>query len=265
MADIYANGEIISDDDKWLYDWFEWKSICPQDVRDAIASCEDEEITLYIDSQGGDVAAASTIRSLLMSCKKKTKAIITGMAASAATIIMTGCEIVEAYNTSILMIHKVSSYVGGGNADDMKKAKDMLDAVDSAIANAYVEKTGKSKNEILKLMGQTTWMDVDKALKDGFIDKIIDGQPDEDLKATASFNGFRISKSVKEKVLALKNQGINPYNNGASIPQSVDTNAIAELVLQKIEDKQKQELENKKQAELDSLKAYSARMEGKYD
>ena len=257
MADIYATGEIVADDDKWFYDWMEISCICPSDVKTAVNSA-DEDVTLYIDSPGGDVSAASTIRSILLSCGKKTKAVIIGMAASAATIIMTGCETVEAYNTAILMIHKASSYVGGGNADDMQKAKNMLDAVDSSIANAYVEKTGKSKNEILKLMGKTTWMDVDKALKDGFIDKIIDGQPDEELKATASFKGFNISKGIKEKVIAFKNQGIKPFNDGASVPQKVDTNAIAELVIKRLEDKQKQ-------AELNSLKEFSVRMEGKYD
>ena len=242
MADIYATGEIVADDDKWFYDWMEISCICPSDVKTAVNSA-DEDVTLYIDSPGGDVSAASTIRSILLSCGKKTKAVIIGMAASAATIIMTGCETVEAYNTAILMIHK---------------AKNMLDAVDSSIANAYVEKTGKSKNEILKLMGKTTWMDVDKALKDGFIDKIIDGQPDEELKATASFKGFNISKGIKEKVIAFKNQGIKPFNDGASVPQKVDTNAIAELVIKRLEDKQKQ-------AELNSLKEFSVRMEGKYD
>lgn len=264
MADIYATGEIILDDDKWFYDWLEWKSICPQDVRNVIANCVDEEINLYIDSPGGDVSAASTIRSILKASDKKTKAIITGMAASAATVIMTGCETVEAYNTAILMVHKASSDVGFGNADDMQKAKDMLDTVDSAIANAYVEKTGKSKNEVLNLMKKTTYMDVYKALENGFIDKVIDGQPDEELKAVASFSGFRISNSVKEKVLAFKNQGIKAFSNGASITQSIDMNAIADLVLQKLEDKKKQELENKKQAELNDLKEFSARMEGKY-
>ena len=263
MADVYANGEIIAEEDKWWYDWLGIANIAPSDVKNAINS-EDDVITLYIDSPGGDVAAASTIRSLLMSCGKKTKAVITGMAASAATIIMTGCETVEAYNTAILMIHKASSYIGDGNADDMQKAKDMLDAVDSAIANAYVEKTGKSKNEVLKLMGKTTWMDVDKALKDGFIDKILDGQPEDSLEAVATFKGFHISNSVKDMVLAFKNQGIKPVNVGVSVPQNIDTDSIVELVMKKLEDKQKQELENKKQAELDSLKEFSARMEGIY-
>ena len=65
MGKIDIKGDIVSDDAGAFYEYFGMSSTYPKLVQDAIANDEDEEITLNIASNGGDVFAASEIYTML--------------------------------------------------------------------------------------------------------------------------------------------------------------------------------------------------------
>ena len=92
-------------------------------------------------------------------------------AASAASVIaMAGhCTMSP---IGMLMIHCVSTSRVAGNHQDMEKMAETLRTYDEALANAYVLKTGRPKDEILQLMNEETWLTADRAVELGFVDGI---------------------------------------------------------------------------------------------
>lgn len=225
---INLNGPLVTNDEKWMYDWFEVEAFCPKDVINAIEEANGEELILNINSPGGDVHSASEIRSALKEYNGKTKAVITGLAASAATVVMTGCDTVEAYCTAVLMVHQASC-CAQGNATDFDAYKKMLNQYDLSIANAYSQKTGKTVDECLRLMKNTTFMSAHDAKEKGFVDAIADET--EEFAAVASFGGIKISNKMKQIAATAK------------MGQKVDNEELAEMIVQKIEAKQAAEKE----------------------
>lgn len=238
---INVHGEIISNDDKWIYDWFEIESFCPKDLENAITSANGEEISLLINSPGGDVNAASDMRSTLKAYKGKSKAIITGISASAATVLMTGADTVEAYVTAVFIVHQASTYTFG-NSDDIQKTKNMLDEYNRAIANSYAEKTGKTVDECLQLMKDETWMSVEKALDNKLIDKIITDSTAFNSSVTNSFVSSLTDKMRKQALEERKKATNNSLSNPKK-PTPIDTDEIANKVID-ILDKREQEKQN---------------------
>lgn len=203
--DITINGTICSNDDKELYDWIGWEATCPKDVLKALDNAKGKDVTLLVNSSGGDVFAGNEIYSALIRYKGKTTAEITGFAASAATIICCGADIVRANAGIQYMIHNVSTEKSGDH-EAMETMAQVLKTADESIANIYVLKTGRSREEILAMMGagsgnMGTWMDATKAKELGFVDEIIgdNGSLAQPISIYNSF-GAVLSDEVKAKI-----------------------------------------------------------------
>ena len=133
-------------------------------------------ITVWINSPGGDVWAAAQIYNMLLSYSGKVTVKIDGLAASAASVIAMAGDEVLVSPVSMLMIHNPAT-AAMGDKDDLAQAISMLDSVKDSILNAYVKKTGLSKNKLSKLMDDETWMDANKAVELGFADRVME-RPD---------------------------------------------------------------------------------------
>lgn len=167
---LKINGDIINNDLKGVYNWYGFESTCPLDVQNAIASLpKGENLEVKINSGGGMVTAGQEIYSMLRA-QKDVNIEIESLAASAASIIaMAGhCTISP---IGMIMIHDVSGWQAG-NHKDLSKMADTLRQYDKALAQAYVEKTGKPLDEILTLMDRETWLTAQRALELGFVDGI---------------------------------------------------------------------------------------------
>lgn len=172
MKEISIKGDIISNDMKWIYNWLGYESTCPKDVCDALNEAAGDEIIIKINSGGGSINAASEIYTEIRSYTGKISSKILGIAASAASVISTACYC-EMSPTALFMMHNVSSGGVSGDHNDMEHQAEILKTADKTIAAAYVAKTGKSEKEILGLMEQETWVDANRALEIGLIDKIM--------------------------------------------------------------------------------------------
>ena len=129
-------------------------------------------LTVWLNSPGGDVFAASQIYSMLKSHKGKVTVKIDGIAASAASVVaMAGDETLIA-PTALMMIHDPSTSAMGNKAD-MEKAIELLEEVKESIINAYETKSHLSRNKIAKLMSDETWLNAKKAHEMGFVDGIL--------------------------------------------------------------------------------------------
>ena len=129
------------------------------------------DITVWINSPGGDCVAAAQIYNMLMDYKGNVTVKIDGIAASAASVIaMAGTKVLVS-PVSMLMIHNPMT-AAFGNSDEMQKAIEMLGSVKDSIINAYEIKTGLSRAKLSHLMDAETWMDANKAVELGFADGI---------------------------------------------------------------------------------------------
>ena len=140
------------------------------------------DITLWINSPGGDCIAAAQIYNMLMDYKGNVTVKIDGIAASAASVIaMAGTKVIMS-PVSMLMIHNPMT-MAMGDTKEMEKAISMLSEIKESIINAYELKTGMSRAKIARLMDAETWMDAHKAMELGFADEML--QRDGDISPKA--------------------------------------------------------------------------------
>ncbi|MGN0801469.1 MAG: head maturation protease, ClpP-related [Candidatus Faecivicinus sp.] len=133
---------------------------------------EDGPITLSINSPGGDTIAASQIYTMLMEYPYDVTVKITGIAASAASVIAMAGTRVTMSPTSMMMVHNPFT-VAMGDSAEMRRASQLLDEVKESIINAYELKTGMSRTRLSHMMNDETWMNAVKAKELGFCDEIL--------------------------------------------------------------------------------------------
>ena len=150
--------------------WFD-DDVTPQLFKDELNSGTGD-ITVWINSPGGDCVAAAQIYNMLSNYKGKVTVKIDGIAASAASVIAMAGDTVLVSPVSMLMIHNPATIAWGDHAE-MQKAINMLSEVKESIINAYVLKTGLSRPKLSHLMDAETWMDANKAVELGFADEIM--------------------------------------------------------------------------------------------
>ena len=204
MAKVRIAGVIISNDQKWIYDWFEMDSFCPNDLRKAITD-EYETIEVEINSGGGSVFAGSEIYTALKNHKGQVNVSIVGLAASVASVIAMAGKTVKMSPTAQFMVHNVSAQ-GEGDYRDMQHMADILKTANETIASAYILKTGKSKDEILAMMDKETWLTAEKAKEYGFIDEVMFTNDDSKFQLVANFMPNIIPTNVIEKMVKEKAQ-----------------------------------------------------------
>lgn len=154
--------------------------ITPQMFREDLEA-EDGDVTVWINSPGGNVFAAAEIYTMLKDYAGKVTVRVASLAASAASVVAMAGDTVQMSPTALLMLHDPST-VAMGNARDMEKAIAALNEVKEAIVNAYAAKSGLRRGRIADLMSEETWLNAKKAVELGFADEVLyDGKkPEED-------------------------------------------------------------------------------------
>lgn len=167
-ADIIMYGSIGSEKN--------WDDICDIEIKEQLASISDvETINLYINSPGGSVFAAMAIGNALKAHKAKVVAYIDGIAASAATLITSACDIVKMPKNALFMIHNPWSFVVGEQKDIEKEAQILSKAKD-AIIETYLGKANIDKEKLSELMNEETWLNASEAKEYGFVDEILEDE-----------------------------------------------------------------------------------------
>lgn len=171
---LFLNGMIS--DETWYGD-----EVTPQLFKDEL-NAGSGNITVWINSPGGDVFAAAQIYNMLRDYKGSVTVKIDGIAASAASVIAMAGNTVCVSPVAMMMIHNPAT-MAMGEAKDMQKAIAMLNEVKESILNAYESKTGLTRARLSHMMDDETWFNAKKALELGFADKILfDSAEDEKKK-----------------------------------------------------------------------------------
>ncbi|WP_276907156.1 head maturation protease, ClpP-related [Peptoniphilus duerdenii] len=192
---IKINGAIVGNDDKWIYDWCEIEAFCPRDLN----LVEGQDVDIEINSPGGYIYPASEIYTALMQHRGNVNITITGRAASAASVIAMAGTHVKMSPTAQMMIHNVSAS-GAGDYRDFEHYAEQLRKSNDTIANAYMLKTGKTRDEILKLMDHETWFTPEEALEEGFIDEVLSRNDSQDQFRLVAASDFLIPQAVIDKL-----------------------------------------------------------------
>lgn len=151
---------------------------------------QSRDITVYINSGGGDAAEGAAIYNTLQAHPGNVTVEVRGIAASAASLIaMAGQRIVMA-DGAILMIHDPQN-ITIGNSDDHAKTIEQLEAFAVSYARIYAKRSGKTADECRRLMKAETWFDGPSAVAAGFADAVGDRRAD----AWARFDYDRYPKA----------------------------------------------------------------------
>lgn len=161
---LFLSGEIS--DETWYGD-----EVTPKLFKDELYAGEGD-ITVWLNSPGGDVFAAAQIYNMLRDYKGNVTIKIDGLAASAASVIAMAGNTVLVSPVAMMMIHNPAT-LAIGNAKDMERAIGMLNEVKESILNAYEGKTGLSRIRLSHMMDDETWFNARKAVELGFADKIL--------------------------------------------------------------------------------------------
>lgn len=174
QAEILLYG-VISDE-SWYGD-----EVTPKAFRDELAALEGKDVLVRINSVGGDVFAAQAIYNTLKAYTGKVNAIIDGLAASAATIVMVAAENVVVPKNTMVMIHNpLTVLCGYYQSEELQKLSNTLDKVRDTIVNVYQDKTGDkcTEKQICELMDNETWLTGEEAIAYGFADSVVENSID---------------------------------------------------------------------------------------
>ena len=209
---LFLNGTIAEES------WFD-DDVTPQLFKDELMSGSGN-ITVWINSPGGDCVAAAQIYNMLMDYKGDVTVKIDGIAASAASVIaMAGTKVLVS-PVSMLMIHNPMT-AAFGNSDEMQKAIEMLSSVKDSIINAYEIKTGLSRAKLSHLMDAETWMDANKAVELGFADDVLArAEIPEDIEpptVSMLYSKAAVVNSLMDKIAAKCMTKSKPEPKGRSV------------------------------------------------
>lgn len=192
-AEITMYGDIYDQrPTDWRGDPIEGKFITLDEFMkdlEQLAGCND--ITIRINSYGGDAGASNTIHNRLRELSRAgahLTCLVDGVAMSGGSLIMCACDAVKVNPSSLIMIHKCWGFLWGGyNADELREEAASYDAWDKAQVAIYKRKTGLSETVIFHMMEDTTYMTGREAVDKGFADEIMEDA--EPLEIAASADG----------------------------------------------------------------------------
>ena len=192
---LFLNGTIAEDS------WFD-DDVTPQMFKEELMD-GNGNITVWINSPGGDCVAAAQIYNMLREYEGNVTVKIDGIATSAASVIAMAGDKVLMSPVSMMMIHNPMT-IAFGDSGEMQRAIDMLKSVKDSIINAYEIKTGLSRTKLAHLMDAETWMDAGKAVELGFADEIIkrnSGVEDTEMpQVTMLYSKAAVVNSLMDKI-----------------------------------------------------------------
>ena len=215
---LRLDGEIASE--SWWGD-----EVTPKMFMGELAECSGD-ITVWINSPGGDVVAGSQIYTALKEHNGQVTVKIDGIAASAASVIAMAGDFVYMSPTSLLMIHDPMT-IAMGDEGTMEQAIAILRECKESIINAYSLKTGISRAKISRLMSDETWMNAKKAVELWFADKIL--YTDNEIKNDAILDSYIFGRRVVfNSLLSKLPKSEDPLHEDIE-PVAEDTSYINEI------------------------------------
>ena len=226
-AEINMYGEVVATRPK---DWWTGETIpgnfIAQDefLRDLEALSGKENITVHINSVGGDMYAGMAIYNRLKGLAANVTTINDGLAASAGSLIFMAGDTRKVNAGSNLMIHGAAGFLYGYyQVQDLNTIKKQLEAHNRAGVNIYAEATGRDKDTIKAMVDRETWLTGPDAVEAGFAHEVIG----EDMPVTMRLTPDKAKLIVNG--VAMSTRGLTNIPAGIEVLPSAVSNAVFEL------------------------------------
>ena len=157
-------------------DWWTGEGVTSKRIAAALRSIGERDVTVNINSPGGDMFEGIAIYNLLAAHKAKVTVNVISLAASAASIIAMAGDTINMGVGSFIMIHNAWGVVVG-NQNDFREAADVFTGFDGALADIYEARTGRKRGDIVAMMDAETFMGADEAIHRGFADEMMSEDP----------------------------------------------------------------------------------------
>ena len=178
-AEVTLYGDIVSSQpvDWWTGEPVPGLYITPEGFLEDLTAIKDKaNITVRLNSCGGDLYTGIAIHNTLKGLKGHKTVIVEGIAASAASVIMCAGDEVQVYPGSMVMIHGVAGlFYDYMTLADLKLAIKSFDAAEKAIAEIYSVKTGTAADTLRSMITKETWMVGQEAVDKGFANTLLTG------------------------------------------------------------------------------------------
>jgi ATP-dependent Clp protease protease subunit len=213
---LIINGTIAAE--SWLDD-----DVTPKIFKEELLAGTGD-VTVWINSPGGDCIAAAQIYTMLSQYKGNVTVKIDGLAASAASVIAMAGRKVLMSPVSMLMVHNPATWAAGDKTE-FQKVIEMLNEVKESIINAYERKSNLGRTQLAHLMDEESWMNANKAVELGFADGILERKGVEnniEMPVVAEiYSKAYVTNCLKKKIVKLCNIPLVPKPE-ESIGTSVD-------------------------------------------
>lgn len=166
--------------------WYD-DAVWPARFREELSAYDGQPVLVEINSPGGDVFAGFEIMNMLRGRKGGVSVLVTGIAASAASLVAMAADPGELsmYDVSMMMIHKPWTGVCG-NADDLREQADVLDMIRDVMCSAYMCRYKGSEEELKALLDTDTYLKPEDALENGLCDRIVRWEADAQEEGAAA-------------------------------------------------------------------------------
>lgn len=154
-------------------DFWSGEGVTAKRVSAALRRIGARDVTVNVNSPGGDFFEGVAIYNLLREHPAKVTVKVMGLAASAASVIAMAADELLMGDGAFLMIHNAWA-VAIGNRHDMRASADQLEPFDAAMADVYAARSGIDRKQIEAMMDKETWLGASKAIEDGFADGLVD-------------------------------------------------------------------------------------------
>jgi len=192
MAAEADNANTISIYDVIGEDWWTGEGITAKRIAGALRAIGSKDVTVNINSPGGDMFEGLAIYNLLAEHPGVVNVRVMGIAASAASVIAMAGDTIEMGLGSFLMIHNAWGVVVG-NQNDMREASDTFAKFDDAMADIYTHRTEGDKDEITAMMNAETFITANEAVEKGFATGTFESpkQTEKETQASAELSAKR--------------------------------------------------------------------------
>ena len=201
-TELNIYGDIVS------MKWFE-NDVTHFDFADELSKVTTPNLTVRINSYGGEVSQGLGIYNLLKEWNGHVTTVCDGFACSAASVVFMAGKTRAMPRTSLLMIHNAWT-IASGDSEDFKKMAEDLEKINEPIVQSYCNATGLPVSKIQKMMNEETWLTAEEAFEMGFATKIQEESVKASLESSVLFNLVERLKNT-EKQLNPKPKPINAW------------------------------------------------------